>query len=94
MANSWATARQGSVCGEVERDEILIVAGKKKSGDGDGLAVVQGRGLVVGLVVVEGEDGERDGLVEAVFSDQSGEDGAHLLEAQRDFAASSSRRRR
>ena len=47
----------------------------------------RGRDLIVGLVVVEGENGQRDRLVEALLTQQSGEDGAHLLEAQGDLAA-------
>ena len=43
--------------------------------------------LIVGLVVLEGEDGQRDRLVETFFAQQSAEDGAHLLEAESDLAA-------
>src|SRR4249920_3182343 len=45
------------------------------------------RGLVVSFVVIECKDGQRDGLVEAVFAEQIGEDGAHLLESQRNLAS-------
>ena len=71
----------------VQDDEILIVAGKQKSGSVDRLALVQGRELVVRPVVLEGEDGERAGLVEAIFREEAGEDRPHLLEAQGDLAA-------
>ena len=72
---------------EVEDDEVLIVAGEEESGDVDGLALAQGSELVIGLVVLEGENGQGDGLVEVFFAQQRGEDGAHLLEAEGDFAA-------
>ena len=61
---------------QVQHDEVLIVAGEKKSGDANGLGielarlsfnVSQGRNLIVRLVVLEGEDGQRDRLVEMPF---------------------------
>ena len=45
---------------QVQHDEVLIFAGEKESGDADGLALAQGSNLIVGLVIVEGEDGQRD----------------------------------
>ena len=70
---------------EIQDDEILVFAGKKKSGSIDRLALAQGRGLVVILVVLEGENGERKRIVEAVFGQQRAENGSHLLEAQGDL---------
>src|ERR1700730_16771956 len=66
----------------------MLVAGEKEPGDTDGLALAQGRGLIGGLVVIEGEDGQRDRLFEMFLTQQGGEDGAHLLEAEGDLAAS------
>ena len=77
----------GLVFEEVQDDEVLIVAGKKESGDVDGLALAQERDLVVGLVILEGENGQGNGLVETFFAQRHGEDRTHLLEAQGDFTA-------
>ena len=73
---------------KVENDEILIVAGQVETRDGDRLSLTQGGDLVIGLVVFECEDGERTRFVEVIFSEESGEDGAHLLETKGDLAAS------
>ena len=51
------------------------------------MTLAQGRGLVERFVVVQGEDGQRDRLVEMLLSQQGGEDGAHLLEAEGDLTA-------
>ncbi len=71
---------------QIQHDEILIFAGKKKTGDIDGLPLPQGRALIEHLVVLERQDGQRDRLVESVFRKQRSEDGPHLLEAQCNFA--------
>src|ERR1700732_3278332 len=48
---------------------------------------MQGSELVIRPVVLEGENGKRARLVEAVSGQEIGEDGAHLLEAEGDLAA-------
>jgi hypothetical protein len=48
---------------------------------------VQGSELIVGFVVLEGENGERARFVEAIFRQEIGKDGSHLLETQGDLAA-------
>jgi hypothetical protein len=71
---------------QVQDDEVLVLARKEEAGDIDGLALSQRRDLKVGLVILEGKDGQRQRLVEAVFGEEAGEDGSHLLEAEGDFA--------
>jgi len=48
---------------------------------------MQGSELVVRPVVLEGENSKRARLMQAVFGQKIGEDGAHLLEAEGDLAA-------
>ncbi len=49
--------------------------------------MAQRRRLVIVLVVLEGDDRQRQRLVEALLHQQDSEDGPHLLEAQGDFFA-------
>ena len=56
---------------QIQHDEILVFTRNQKAGHVDGLSLPQGRDLVVQLVVLEGEDGQRSGLVQAILGQQS-----------------------
>src|SRR5579862_2800754 len=67
---------------QIQDDEVLIFPGQKKSGNADRLhttrlagrlEMIKRRELVVGLVILEGEDGQRDRLIEVLLGQQSGE---------------------
>src|SRR5579862_2593312 len=66
---------------KVEDNEILIVAEDEKTGGIDGLALAQGRELVIRLVALESENGEWNRLVQFLLAQQHAKNGAHLLEA-------------
>ena len=72
---------------QVQNDEVLVIAGQEKPGHADWLTLMQRRTLVVRLVVLEGENGQRHRLVEPIFHQQRGKDRTHLLEAKRNFFA-------
>ncbi len=73
---------------QIEDDKVLIVAGEEEAGDIDWLAPAQGRDLIKRLVILKGEDGQWDGLIETLSAEQGAEHGAHLLEAECDFSSS------
>src|SRR5205807_6095819 len=77
----------GFVLEQVEHDEVLVVAWEKETWSVNGLAVTQRCELIVKLIVLEGEDGQWHGEVEAVFAEQGGKDGAHLLKAEGDLTS-------
>src|SRR3954451_6116285 len=72
---------------QIENDEILVVAREQESWSVDGLPLMQGRELVIRLVALEGQDGERARIVDAVFAEEIGENGTHLFKAKGNFAA-------
>ena len=83
----------GFIFEQVQDDEVLIVAGEKEAGNVDWLKTLAGRTLAQGrdleerLVILKGEDGQRNGLIEALPAQQGAENGAHLLEAKGDLAS-------
>ena len=86
-AKSWATARHSTDFRQVQNNEVLILVVQKESGHINWLSVAERRGLVVSLVALQRQDGQRARLMQAISREQGRKNGTHLLEAQRDFAS-------